>query len=129
VRADDTTPFGPCIVAAHAFPDPQNVPLHSTLNGTVMQNGHTKRALFARLSAFSLIGSRRDQLFTLAQAISYMSQGSTLLPGSLVFTGTPPGVGYVRSPPVVLKHGDDVRVSIEGGIGTLVNKVIEEGRE
>jgi 2-keto-4-pentenoate hydratase/2-oxohepta-3-ene-1,7-dioic acid hydratase in catechol pathway len=58
-----------------------------------------------------------------------MSQGSTLLPGSLVFTGTPPGVGYVRSPPVVLKHGDDVRVSIEGGIGTLVNKVIEEGRE
>jgi 2-keto-4-pentenoate hydratase/2-oxohepta-3-ene-1,7-dioic acid hydratase in catechol pathway len=69
-----------------------------------------------------------DQIFTVAQAVSYLSQGTTLLPGSLIMTGTPAGVGYVRRPRVFLKHGDEVRVWAGSGLGTLVNHVIEEER-
>jgi 2-keto-4-pentenoate hydratase/2-oxohepta-3-ene-1,7-dioic acid hydratase in catechol pathway len=68
----------------------------------------------------------RNQIFPVAQALSHLSQGTTLLPGTIVMTGTPAGVGYARNPPIILQHGDTVEVSIGGGIGTLVNKVVEE---
>jgi len=69
----------------------------------------------------------RDQLFTVRQTVSALSQGTTLEPGSIIMTGTPKGVGFVRKPPIYIKHGDDMRVWIAGGIGTLVNSVVEEG--
>lgn len=70
----------------------------------------------------------RDQIFTVRKAIAFVSQGTTLEPGSLIMTGTPKGIGYGRNPRIHLQHGDDVRVFIGGGIGTLVNKVKEEGK-
>ena len=70
-----------------------------------------------------------DQIFTVRQTIAFLSQGTTLLPGSVIMTGTPKGVGFVKKPPVYLKNGDHVTVWVDGGIGTLVNDVIEEGKE
>ncbi|KAJ7461931.1 fumarylacetoacetate hydrolase [Mycena latifolia] len=108
---DNTNPLGPCLVAAAAIPDPQALPLTCTLNGAVVQDGNTS-----------------DQIFTVRQTVAFLSQGTTLMPGSVILTGTPKGVGFVKRPPVYLRHGDDVRVWVGGGIGTLVNEVREEGR-
>lgn len=49
--------------------------------------------------------------------------------GSIIMTGTPKGVGFVKKPPTYLKHGDQVSISIGGGIGTIVNSIIEEGND
>ncbi|KAI0705743.1 fumarylacetoacetate hydrolase [Cerioporus squamosus] len=106
---DNTTPIGPCLVAAHAIPDPQRVPLKTTVNGKVLQDGTTA-----------------DQIFNVRQTIAFLSQGTTLLPGSIIMTGTPKGVGFVKKPPQFLKDGDDMSVWIGNGIGTLVNPVVEE---
>ncbi|RDX47755.1 fumarylacetoacetate hydrolase [Lentinus brumalis] len=106
---DNTTPIGPCLVAAHAIPDPQKVPLKTTVNGKVLQDGTTA-----------------DQIFNVRQTIAFLSQGTTLLPGSIIMTGTPKGVGFVKKPPQFLKDGDNVTVWIGNGIGTLVNPVVEE---
>jgi 2-keto-4-pentenoate hydratase/2-oxohepta-3-ene-1,7-dioic acid hydratase in catechol pathway len=70
----------------------------------------------------------RNQLFSVAQALAFLSQGTTLMPGSMLMTGTPAGVGFTRTPPVVLRHGDVVETSVGGGIGTLINTVVEEGK-
>ncbi|KAJ7821198.1 hypothetical protein B0H14DRAFT_2831904 [Mycena olivaceomarginata] len=108
---DNTNPFGPCLVSAAAIPDPQKLPLKCTLNGTVVQDGNTS-----------------DQIFTVRQTVAFLSQATTLEPGSIILTGTPKGVGFVKKPPVYLKHGDQMSVWVGGGIGTLVNDVKEEGR-
>ena len=63
-----------------------------------------------------------DMVFNIRQQIAYFSQGTTLEPGTLLLTGTPSGSGFFRNPQVVLKDGDDIRVSIDG-IAALVNKV------
>ena len=65
----------------------------------------------------------REFIFTVPQLIAYLSQVVTLEPGDLIFTGTPPGVGVARKPPVFLKPGDEVEVEIEG-IGLLKNPVV-----
>ncbi|KAJ7098588.1 fumarylacetoacetate hydrolase [Mycena belliarum] len=109
---DNTNPLGPCLVAAAAIPDPQALPLRCTLNGTVVQDGHTSQ-----------------QIFTVRQTIAFLSQGTTLAPGSIILTGTPKGVGFVKHPPLFMRHGDEVRVWVGGGIGTLVNEVREAGVE
>lgn len=70
----------------------------------------------------------RDQIFNVRQTIAFLSQGTTLLPGSVIMTGTPKGVGFVKKPAIYLKNGDQVAVWVDGGIGTLVNDVIEEGK-
>ncbi|KAF9025871.1 hypothetical protein BDZ89DRAFT_1092525 [Hymenopellis radicata] len=106
---DNTNPFGPCLVAASSIPDPQKVPLKCTINGAVMQDGSTA-----------------DQIFNVRQTIAFLSQGTTLQPGSIILTGTPKGVGFVKSPPLYLKDGDKMSVWVGGGIGTLVNDVVEE---
>lgn len=67
-----------------------------------------------------------DQIFNVRQTIAFLSQGTTLLPGSIIMTGTPKGVGFVKKPPVYLKDGDDMSVWLAGGIGTLYNPVVEE---
>jgi len=69
-----------------------------------------------------------DQIFSVRRTIAYLSQGTTLEPGSVILTGTPKGVGFVRKPPIYMKHGDRVDTWIGQGIGTLVNRVVEEGQ-
>lgn len=64
-------------------------------------------------------------IFDIPQTISFLSQGTTLERGTVIMTGTGPGIGAMRDPKVVLKNGDDMRVEIEK-IGTLVNKVYYE---
>ena len=86
-------------------------------SGNLVLNTHRLLAMFLS-----------DQLFTVRQTIAHLSTGTTLLPGSVILTGTPKGVGYARKPPIYLKNGDDVSVWIGMGIGTLSNPVIEEGK-
>lgn len=106
---DNTNPLGPCLVSNNLIPDPQTVKLKLTLNGNVVQDGTTA-----------------DQIFNVRQTVSFLSQGTTLEPGSIILTGTPKGVGFVRNPPLYLKHGDKMTVWLGGGIGTLLNDVKEE---
>lgn len=61
-------------------------------------------------------------IFGVYQLVAYLSQGTTLEPGSIILTGTPQGIGYFRSPKIFLDDGDDIRVHIEK-IGTLINRV------
>ena len=67
-------------------------------------------------------GRTSDMIFSVAELVSHLSQDTTLLPGTLILTGTPPGVGFARKPPVFLSHGDRVRIEIER-IGALENPV------
>jgi len=108
---DNTNPLGPCLVSAAAIPDPQKIPLKCTVNGAVVQDGNTS-----------------DQIFTVRQTVAFLSQATTLEPGSIILTGTPKGVGFVKKPPLYLKHGDKMSVWVGNGIGTLVNDVVEEGK-
>ncbi|CAK9101699.1 unnamed protein product [Durusdinium trenchii] len=79
--------------------------VRSWVNGTAMQDGNTS-----------------DMEFQLGQILSYLSEGTTLLPGTIILTGTPPGVGYVRDPPVYLQPGDKVEIELEQA-GRLSNPV------
>jgi len=106
---DNTNPLGPCLVSNKVITDPQNVRLKSTVNGNVVQDGTTA-----------------DQIFSVRQTVAFLSQGTTLEPGTIVLTGTPKGVGFVRNPPMYLKDGDKMSVWLGNGIGTLVNDVEEE---
>ncbi|KAK2465966.1 hypothetical protein APHAL10511_001607 [Amanita phalloides] len=106
---DNTNPFGPCIVSASAIPDPQTIPLKCTVNDVILQDGNTA-----------------DQIFTVRKTVAYLSQGTTLEAGSIILTGTPKGVGFVRKPAIYLKHGDRMLTWLGHGIGTLVNDVKEE---
>lgn len=108
---DNTTPIGPCLVAASVIPDPQTLSLKTIVNGQVLQDGTTD-----------------DQIFSVRQTIAFLSQGTTLEPGTIILTGTPKGVGFVRKPPLYLKDGDTVQISIDSGIGSLINPVVEEGK-
>jgi 2-keto-4-pentenoate hydratase/2-oxohepta-3-ene-1,7-dioic acid hydratase in catechol pathway len=102
---DTFCPLGPWIVSPAAV-DP-NARLRSTINGEALQDG-----------------SLRDMICSPAEAVAYLSRWITLRPGDVILTGTPSGVGFARRPPVLLRPGDDVRVSIDG-IGHLQN-VVEE---
>jgi 2-keto-4-pentenoate hydratase/2-oxohepta-3-ene-1,7-dioic acid hydratase in catechol pathway len=103
---DTFAPTGPYIVTADEVPDPQNLPIRLRLNGQTMQDSNTKQMIFA-----------------VDAVLAYLSQVFTLEPGDLIFTGTPPGVGIARKPPVYLKAGDVVEVEIEG-LGLLRNPVV-----
>ena len=78
------------------------------MNGSVMQDAPTG-----------------EMIFSVANLISDLSRGTTLLPGTVILTGTPSGVGMARNPPVWLKHGDVVEVEI-GPLGVLRNRVVFE---
>lgn len=73
-------------------------------------------------------GSTRDMIFSVEELVSFLSQGTTLLPGSIILTGTPAGVGFVRDPPVYLRHGDVVEASVSG-IGALRSRIQFEAVE
>ena len=104
---DTFCPIGPVLVTADEIPDPQALEISCTLNGQRMQEGNTS-----------------DMIFSVAELISFLSRDTTLLPGTLILTGTPPGVGFARKPPVFLANGDCVQIEI-GGIGVLENPVID----
>ena len=70
--------------------------VRAILNGTVMQDSSTS-----------------DMIFSVARLVSFLSEDTTLLPGTVILTGTPPGVGFARNPPVFLKPGDRVTVEVE----------------
>jgi 2-keto-4-pentenoate hydratase/2-oxohepta-3-ene-1,7-dioic acid hydratase in catechol pathway len=102
---DGFCPLGPVLVTADEVPDPQSLDLRCILNNEVMQEGNTI-----------------DMIFPVAELIAFLSEDTTLLPGTVIMTGTPPGVGFARDPQLFLKDGDTVEVEIEG-IGRLVNPV------
>jgi 2-keto-4-pentenoate hydratase/2-oxohepta-3-ene-1,7-dioic acid hydratase in catechol pathway len=102
---DTFCPLGPVLVTAEEIPDPQALTIGCELNGQQLQSGFTG-----------------DMIFSVAELISRLSRDTTLLPGTLILTGTPSGVGFTRNPPVFLSPGDRIRVSIEG-IGILENRI------
>ena len=105
---DSSGPLGPWIVTRDEVPDPANLRLTTRVNGQVMQEGNTG-----------------ELIFDLPYLIELISSAMTLVPGDLISTGTPSGVGAAREPPVFLKAGDTVSVSIEG-VGELSNPVEAE---
>jgi 2-keto-4-pentenoate hydratase/2-oxohepta-3-ene-1,7-dioic acid hydratase in catechol pathway len=104
---DTFCPLGPCIVTKDEIADPHNLKLTTTVNGKVMQDSNTSQLLFK-----------------VPYLIHYLSQAFTLLPGDVIITGTPPGVGMGMKPPVYLKDGDVMTVAVEG-IGELTNRCVE----
>jgi 2-keto-4-pentenoate hydratase/2-oxohepta-3-ene-1,7-dioic acid hydratase in catechol pathway len=105
---DTFCPLGPRVVPGAEVPDPGNLRVVCRVNGTVMQDASTK-----------------EMIFPVARLISELSQGTTLLPGTAILTGTPSGVGMARKPPVFLRDGDVVEVEIEH-LGVLRNVVVNE---
>ncbi len=94
---DTFAPFGPWLVTPDEVPDPQNLRIWCEVSGQMMQDGNTKTMVF---NVFNLV--------------SVVSQYMTLMPGDIIATGTPPGVGLGMKPPRFLKAGDVMRVGIEG---------------
>lgn len=104
---DQSGSWGPYLISADEVGNPHDLQLTTTLNGDVMQSASTRQLIFG-----------------IAQIISYVSSFTTLMPGDVIATGTPGGVGYARTPPVLLAPGDVVRVEIEN-IGVLENAVAD----
>ncbi|HEX4070601.1 MAG TPA: fumarylacetoacetate hydrolase family protein, partial [Planctomycetaceae bacterium] len=105
---DTFAPTGPYFVTADEVPDSRKLPVRLRLNGQTMQDSTTAELIFG-----------------VEQLIEHISKLITLEPGDLLFTGTPPGVGVARKPPVFLKPGDRVEIEI-GNFGTLSNPVQAE---
>jgi 2-keto-4-pentenoate hydratase/2-oxohepta-3-ene-1,7-dioic acid hydratase in catechol pathway len=106
---DRTGGFGPWMVTADELPDAgKGLKIQSRLNGTVMQSDNTD-----------------NMMFPVAEMLVYVTQGITLEPGDIIFTGTPSGVGHARKPQVWMKQGDVCEIEIEG-IGVLRNPIANE---
>jgi len=106
-KAIDTfAPMGPGIVPASEIPDPQALKIFARVNGQVLQDSSTGQ-----------------MIFTIAQSIAYISTVMTLVPGDIISTGTPAGVGFARKPPLFLQAGDVVEIEVEH-VGKIVNPVV-----
>ncbi|QDT91296.1 fumarylacetoacetate hydrolase family protein [Gimesia algae] len=103
--ADTFAPTGPYLVTADEIKDANSLSIKLTLNGEVLQNSNTDKFIF-----------------TIEQVIAFVSQILTLEPGDIIFTGTPPGVGMARKPPVYLQPEDQACIEIQG-LGMLHNTV------
>ncbi len=103
---DTFCPLGPRLVPASELGDPSDLRVIQRLNGKVLQDSRTS-----------------NLIFDIPTLISYASQVMTLLPGDLILTGTPDGVGVFRDPKITMKPGDRVEVEVEG-IGVLTNPVV-----
>jgi 2,4-didehydro-3-deoxy-L-rhamnonate hydrolase len=104
---DGSCPLGPWIVTADEIADPQDLPVRCDVNGERKQDSNT-----------------RFMVFPIARLIEELSLAMTLLPGDILLTGTPEGVGYARTPPEYLSPGDEVTVTIPD-IGSITNRVVE----
>ena len=103
---DSFAPIGPWLVTRDEVPDPQNLDLWLEVDGHRYQNGNT-----------------RTMIFTVQHLVSYISHFMTLLPGDVIPTGTPPGVGLGQKPPVFLRPGQTMRVGI-AGLGEQRQRVV-----
>jgi 2-keto-4-pentenoate hydratase/2-oxohepta-3-ene-1,7-dioic acid hydratase in catechol pathway len=103
-----TGPFGPWLVTTDELPDPTRLKLETRVNGSVVQASDTSHLIFS-----------------IPRLINYASEIFDLMPGDVIATGTPAGVGFTRKPPIFLKAGDVVEVEIEK-IGVLRNPVVDE---
>lgn len=101
-------PLGPHLVTADEVPNPNSLGIRTILNGKTMQDWNTD-----------------DMIFDVPTLIEFLSASTRLLPGTVILTGTPHGVGFAQDPPVFLQPGDEVTIEIDG-IGSLTNPVIEE---
>lgn len=102
---DTFLPLGPCLVTPEEIGDPATLTVRTILNGVTMQEASTA-----------------DMIFDVPALIEFFSGSTTLLPGTVILTGTPSGVGMARKPPVWMKPGDSVTIEIDG-IGALTNPV------
>jgi 2-keto-4-pentenoate hydratase/2-oxohepta-3-ene-1,7-dioic acid hydratase in catechol pathway len=105
---ESTGAFGPWMVTADEIAPGRELKLELRINGTVEQSSHTGH-----------------MIFSIPTLINYASTIFTLVPGDVIVTGTPAGVGWSRKPPKFLKHGDVVEVEIEG-VGLLSNPVVDQ---
>ena len=105
---DTFCPLGPVLVTRDEIPNPNALRIRTILNGETLQDWNTN-----------------DMIFDVPTLIEFLSASKTLLPGTVIMTGTPHGVGFARNPPVWLKAGDTVTIDIEQ-IGALTNPVIDE---
>ena len=105
---DTFCPLGPWLVTRDEIADPQDLALSTTLNGEVMQSSSTA-----------------EMIFGVRYLIEFASRAFTLLPGDVIVTGTPHGVGAARDPKVFMVDGDEVTAEIVG-IGKLTNRCVEE---
>lgn len=105
---DTFAPMGQTIVTTDEMSDPHKLSIKLVLNGQTMQDSNTDQLIFG-----------------VPALIEFLSQTITLEPGDVIATGTPPGVGFARKPPVFLKPGDQMEVLIEG-MGGLGNPVVSE---
>ncbi|KAJ2981805.1 hypothetical protein NQ176_g1804 [Zarea fungicola] len=102
---DGWGPIGPGLVSPELISDPQTLTISTRVNEVEVQRSNTA-----------------DMIFDVAKTISFLSRGTTLLPGDVIFTGTPEGVAMGRRPQPWLKHGDVIRVELEG-VGSCTNRV------
>lgn len=103
---DTFAPMGEAIVTTDDVPNPHNLSIKLRLNGETMQDSNTDQLIFG-----------------VPELIEFLSESITLEPGDVIATGTPPGVGFARKPPVFIKHGDVMEVEIEK-LGTLASPVV-----
>lgn len=106
---DTFCPLGPALVTRDEVPDTQKLAIKTILNGQVLQDGNTA-----------------DMIFPVPFIVSYVSAIVTLEPGDVILTGTPPGIGNARKPPIFMQPGDTITIEIER-LGQLTNPVIAEG--
>lgn len=106
---DTFSPLGPCLVTTDEIPDPSKLKIRTVLNGKTMQDWRTD-----------------DMIFDIPTIIEFLSGSTTLVPGTVILTGTPHGVGMAAKPnPIWLKAGDSVTIEVDA-IGALTNPVVEE---
>ncbi len=105
---DTFAPLGPCLALKDEIPDPGKLQLRTILNGQTMQDWTTG-----------------DMIFDVPTLVSFLSGSTTLLPGTVILTGTPHGIGAARRPPVFLQPGDTITIEIDR-IGALTNPVVAE---
>lgn len=108
---DRSCPSGPWIVTADEIPDPQALRLQLRVNGVTKQDGHTQ-----------------DMIYAVDAIIEWVSKGMTLLPGTIIATGTPEGVGFARTPPEFLRPGDVMETEVEQ-VGVLRNRIVAAGMD
>lgn len=105
---DTFAPMGPCIVTKDEVPNPHNLRISLKLNDTLMQNSNTQH-----------------MIFKIPTLLKYLTMDMTVEPGDIIATGTPSGVGFSRKPPIYLKPGDVMTVTVEH-VGVLQNKVASQ---